>query len=222
MTTPIIDHHIDHPSAWKSRDFKSQDDYAIDLEPRHIKALDAALGDVRKAGLGIDDITKASFPLDGIQDLIDQVSHELIDGRGFLMIRGWPLDQYSLEDIGVMYYGFGAHFGKGASQSVIGDRLGYVMDHSDSEPLERAYRNKHELSLHTDFNELIGMLNIRQAARASTPARSPFTTRYSRPDPTYWDLCTKASTIIGAAKRRLARSPLPRTRFRYFPASTGC
>ena len=77
----------------------------------HIKAIDAALGDVRKAGLGIDDITKASFPLDGIQDLIDQVSHELIDGRGFLMIRGWPLDQYSLEDIGVMYYGFGAHFG---------------------------------------------------------------------------------------------------------------
>ena len=129
MTTPIINHHIDHPSAWKSRDFKSQDDYAIDLEPRHIKAIDAALGDVRKAGLGIDDITKASFPLDGIQDLIDQVSHELIDGRGFLMIRGWPLDQYSLEDIGVMYYGFGAHFGKGASQSVIGDRLGYVMDH---------------------------------------------------------------------------------------------
>lgn len=165
MTTPIINHHIDHPSAWKSSDFKSQDDYAIDLEPRHIKALEVALGDVRKAGLGIDDITNANFPLDDIRDLIDQVSHVLTDGRGFILIRGWPLNQYSLEDIGVMYYGFAAHFGKGASQSVIGDRLGYVMDHSDNEPLERAYRNKHELSLHTDFNELIGMLNVRQATR---------------------------------------------------------
>jgi len=164
VTTPIIKHRIDHPSAWKSSDFKSQDDYAFDLEPRHIKALNAALGKVRKAGLGIDDITKANFPLDDIQDFIDQVSYELMDGRGLMLIRGWPLDQYLLEDIGVMYYGFGAHFGKGATQSVIGDRLGYVMDHSDSEPLERAYRNKHELSLHTDFNELIGMLNIRQAA----------------------------------------------------------
>ena len=165
MTTPIINHHIDHPSAWKSSDFKSQDDYAFDLEPRHIKALDAALGHVRKAGLGIDDITKVNFPLDNIQDLIDRVSHVLTDGRGFMLIRGWPLDQYSLEDIGVMYYGFGAHFGKGASQSVIGDRLGYVMDHSDADPLERAYRNKHELSLHTDFNELIGMLKIHRAAK---------------------------------------------------------
>ena len=165
MTTPIINHHIEHPSAWKASDFKSQDDYAIDLEPRHIKALDAALDQVRQAGLGIDDITKANFPLDDIQDFIDQVSHELMDGRGFMMIRGWPIDRYSLEDIGVMYYGFGAHFGKGASQSVIGDRLGYVMDHSDGDPLERAYRNKYELSLHTDLNELIGMLNIRTAAR---------------------------------------------------------
>ena len=165
MTTPIINHHIDHPSAWKSRDFKSQDDYAIDLEPRHIKALDAAIGEVRRAGLGIDEITKARFPLDDIQDFIDQVAHELMGGRGFLVIRGWPLDRYSLEDIGAMYYGFGAHFGKAASQSVIGDRLGYVMDHSGNDPLERAYRNKHELSLHTDFNELIGMLNIRQAAK---------------------------------------------------------
>ena len=164
MTTPIISHHIDHPSAWKSTDFKSQDDFSIDLEPHHINALEQALGQVRKAGLSIDEITKDNFPLDDIQDLLDQVSHELMDGRGFLMLRGWPIDQYSLDDIGVMYYGFGAHFGKGASQSVLGDRLGYVTDHSASDPLERAYRNKYELSLHTDLNELIGMLNIRQAA----------------------------------------------------------
>ena len=165
MTTPIINHHIDHPSAWRSSDFESQDDYAVDLEPRHIAALDAALGEVRRAGLGVDDITRVSFPLDGIQDFIDRVSHELMSGRGFIVIRGWPLDRYSLEDIGTMYYGFGAYFGRAASQSVIGDRLGYVMDHSEDDPFERAYRNKHELALHTDFNELIGMLNIRQAAR---------------------------------------------------------
>ena len=164
MTTPIIRHPIDHPSAWKASDFKSQDDYSIDLEARHIKALDAALNQVRDAGLGIDDITKENFCLDDIGDFIDRVRRELLDGRGFLMIRGWPVGDYSLDDIGAMYYGFGQHFGKGASQSVIGDRLGYVMDHSDSDPLERAYRNKYELSLHTDLNELIGMLNIRTAA----------------------------------------------------------
>ncbi len=164
MTTPIIRHHIDHSSAWKAIDFKNKDDFSIDLEPRHIAALDRALSEVREAGLEVDDITKDDFRLDDIDDLIDQVSHELVDGRGFLVLRGWPVDSYSLEDIGVMYYGFGAHFGKGVSQSVLGDRLGYVMDHSDSDPLERAYRNKYELSLHTDLNEMIGMLNIRKAA----------------------------------------------------------
>ena len=165
MTTSIIDHHIDHPSAWKSSDFTGEGDYALDLEPRHIEALDAALVKVRKAGLDLDNINRENFPLDEIQDLIDHVSHELVDGRGLLMIRGWPLERYSLEDIGTMYYGFCAHFGTAVSQSVIGDRLGYVMDHSDGDSSERAYRNKQELSLHTDFNELIGMLNVRQATR---------------------------------------------------------
>lgn len=165
MTTPIIRHRIDHPSAWKAVDFKGKDDFSIDLEPRHIAAFERALCAVREAGLGIDDITRETFPLDDMGELIARVSHELMEGRGFLMLRGWPVERYALEDIGVMYYGFGAHFGEAVSQSVLGDRLGYVTDHSDSDPLERAYRNKYELSLHTDLNELIGMLNIRTAAR---------------------------------------------------------
>ena len=72
MTTPIISHHIDHPNAWKSTDFKSQDDFSIDLEPHHVDALEQALGQARKAGLSIDEITKDNFPLDDIQDLLDR------------------------------------------------------------------------------------------------------------------------------------------------------
>ena len=162
--TPMIDHVIEHPSAWKASDFRGKDDYAIDLAPHHIKALGKALEQIREQGLDVESITKSAFPLPDIQDLIARVFHELMHGRGFLILRGWPIDDYSLEDIGLMYYGFGTYFGKAASQSVIGDRLGYVMDYSHVDPYERAYRNRYELALHTDLNDLIGMLSIRTSA----------------------------------------------------------
>ena len=163
--TPMITHHIDHPSAWKGTDFNSKDDFSIDLEGRHIDALAAALGQVKERGLTIEAITKELFPLGDMQDLLDEMFDEIMNRRGFLMLRGWPLDDYSVEDIGTMYYGLGLQFGRAASQSVMGDLLGYVTDHSDENPDERAYRNKYALSLHTDLNDLIGMLNIRKAEK---------------------------------------------------------
>ena len=163
--TPMITHRIDHPSAWKGSSFKSKDDFSIDLEPRHLGALDAALGRARARGLATEAIAKSDFPLDDMQDLVDAVFDELMNGRGFVMLRGWPVGEYPLADLGAMYFGFGAHFGKAASQSVMGDLLGYVTDRSDENPDERAYRNRYALSLHTDLNDLIGMLNVRKAER---------------------------------------------------------
>ena len=163
--TPIIEHHIDHPSAWKGSDFDSKDDYAIDLERRHVAALTRALEQAKTQGLALEQLSKSTFVLDDIRDLVERVSNELLDGRGFVLLRGWPVEDFSLEDLGMMYYGFGTHFGKAASQSVMGDLLGYVEDFSQRDPNERAYRNKYALNLHTDLNDLIGMLNIHQAPR---------------------------------------------------------
>ena len=159
----MITHHINHPSAWKGSDFSSKDDFSIDLDARHIRALAAALARTKDQGLAVWDISRENFALDDIQDLIDEMFEEIMNRRGFVMLRGWPIDHYSVEDIGTMYYGLGLHFGRAASQSVMGDLLGEVTDHSDENPDERAYRNKYGLSLHTDLNDLIGMLNMRKA-----------------------------------------------------------
>ena len=161
----VISHHNDHPSVWKAREFAYKDNYAMELEPRHRAVLVRALEQVKGQGLALEQINQENFDLDDMSDLIEQVTHELLDGRGFLLLQGWPVRQYSLEDIGLMYYGFGAHFGQAVSQSVMGDRFGHVRDFSQQDPNQRAYRNKYSLDLHTDLNDLIGMLNIHQASR---------------------------------------------------------
>src|SRR5207253_10712589 len=59
--------------------------------------------------------------------------------------------------------GIGPHPGSGLSQSVLGDRLGHVKDFSREDPGARAYRNKQELSPHTDSCDLVGLLCLRNA-----------------------------------------------------------
>jgi TfdA family taurine catabolism dioxygenase TauD len=63
----------------------------------------------------------------------------------------------------MIFWGIGTHLGRGLSQSVLGDRLGHVKDFSREDPLARAYRNKQELSPHTDSADLVGLACLRNA-----------------------------------------------------------
>ena len=37
---------------------------------------------------------------------------DLIDGRGFALIRGLPVERYSDDDASLIYWGIGMHLGK--------------------------------------------------------------------------------------------------------------
>lgn len=154
---------IDDASAWKGPDFASKDDYSIDLEPRHFAAFDAALSQLRKTGIDLDSMQRQHFQVTDIADELAAVFEEVQHGRGFVLLRGFPLDRYTAEEIELIYWGIGTHLGIGVSQSVLGDRLGHVTDHSKTDTNARAYRNARELGLHTDFSEIISLLCLCKA-----------------------------------------------------------
>lgn len=161
--TPVFERRIDHPGAWRASDFASKDDLAIDLEPRDRRALEEALQRTLERGLGIDELDAVRFPLADIAEDVAAILAEVQRGRGLALLRGFPIEGYSEDEIGLMYFGLGCHFGAAVSQSVMGDRLGRVTDMSWDDPNERAYRNRMALPLHTDINEIIAMLSLRTA-----------------------------------------------------------
>jgi hypothetical protein len=79
------------------------------------------------------------------------------------VVRRLPVEDYSKDEIGMIFWGIGTRLGRGLSQSVLGDRLGHVKDFSREDPLARAYRNKQELSPHTDSCDLVGLACLRDA-----------------------------------------------------------
>jgi hypothetical protein len=161
--TPVVRRPIDHPAAWKVRDFRSSDDYSIDLSAAQLADIDGSVQAIRAAGLKLEDIERRHFPLPTMADTIAAIRHEITDGRGFLVLRRLPVEAYSKDELGMVYWGIGTHLGIGQSQSVMGDRLGHVKDFSREDPNARAYRNKQELSPHTDLSDLVGLCCLRSA-----------------------------------------------------------
>jgi len=162
--TPVYGTPIDHPGAWKVADFKTPADYTIELSAIHLRDIERAMRQIKAAGLGLDDLQREHFDFPSLLPVIDEIRHEIEDGRGFVVLRRLPVEDYSKDEIGMIFWGLGTHLGRGLSQSVLGDRLGHVKDFSREDPLARAYRNKQELSPHTDSCDLVGLACLCNAA----------------------------------------------------------
>jgi hypothetical protein len=154
---------ITHRSAWKAADFKSKDDIALGLNPKHLAVLDELMRRAHDSGRDLYDLTRADFDHPDINGMLAEVQEEIMVGRGIVLLRRIPVERYTLEELSIIYWGIGTHFGRAVSQSVLGDRLGHVMDMTREDPHARAYRNNYEGSIHTDMSDVVGMLSIRQA-----------------------------------------------------------
>jgi hypothetical protein len=158
-----IQGHIDHPAVWKGSDFTSPDDFSFDLGPRHMAAFDMAVAAIKQRGLKAQHFSREDFDLSPIIDDVKSIYDDLMAGRGMVLVRGFPVARYSTEDMAILFWGLGTHLGRAVSQSRMGDRMGEVTDVSDDNPRERGYRSAAELNLHTDSNDIVGMMCLRDA-----------------------------------------------------------
>jgi hypothetical protein len=157
--TPIVAR-----SAWKPADFPTPDAFSFTLTNAHFAAFDAALATSRRAGRNAEDLTTRDFALEPIAADVVAWRDEVLRGRGFIVLREFSRERYTPDDLGMLFFGLGTHFGRAVSQSSMGDRLGHIIDVGGKDRRERAYRNSRELTLHTDRADVVGMLCIGKAA----------------------------------------------------------
>lgn len=154
---------FDHPAAWKAAELGSKDDFAIDLERRHVEALLDEFARCKPALTEAAQIGRASFPLAAIRDEVEGWRREVHHGRGLVLLRGFPVDRLPPDELRLLYLGLGSHFGRPVSQSALGDLVGEVVNVGGRDKRERAYRSSRALKLHTDRCDHIAMLCIRPA-----------------------------------------------------------
>ena len=134
------------------------------LTDAHRSELVVALGAVKKRGLGIPVLAKETFPLPSLGPLLAEIGSDLRDGRGFALLRRFPVEDFEYEDIALMYWGLCSHIGIGVTQNGDGGFIHYVTD-GGLRPNQgtRGVGFPKEAKLHVDLMDIVSLLCVRQA-----------------------------------------------------------
>jgi len=154
---------LDTPAAWRGPDIAGRSDWIVGLSSAEIAELERARDAVRARGLGLGEMRREDFPLSTLAPAIATWARELRDGRGFLLVRGLPVDRWGDDDAALVYWGLGLHLGVPGAQNPAGDLLGHVADMGEeaSSPFVRRYRTRGDIAYHCDLADVVGLLCLR-------------------------------------------------------------
>jgi len=153
-------------AEWRARDVADPNLWTHRFTDDDVKELDAALHYAKARVKDVLEITRELFPLPNLSAVVDRVEEELINGRGFMRFSGLPMERYSNDDAGMIYWGIGMHLGNPWPQNKHGHLLGDVTDQGKSygDPTSRGNEiGRVAFPYHTDGSDLVGLFCLRKA-----------------------------------------------------------
>lgn len=174
---PVID-----PAAWTPETLGGVDDFSYAMSDRDADELVAAVAAFRRHGSPIETVSRENFPLPAFAEVLADVRRELIDGRGLVMVRNFPLRRLDREQQAIAYLGLGAYLGKAMSQNKDGHILGHVKDlggnYADADT--RGYMTRAEMRFHSDACDYVGLLCLHAAKSGGASRVASSVTVYNR------------------------------------------
>lgn len=158
LMKPVID-----PAGWYPDDFKGREDWIYRLSTEEIAEIEDAVETVEAKGLRLMDIDRAAFPLPRLAAGLKEVQTELMEGRGFALIRGRPLEGRSRAWVASAFWGLGTHIGKAVSQNGKGHLLGHVKDLGEDYGKARGYMTHALMDFHTDRADVLSLCCLHPA-----------------------------------------------------------
>ena len=140
--------------------------WAAALDARELEEIDAALRRALAKSDDVLDIDREDFPLPTLSGRLKEIEGELINGRGFVVLRGVPREDYSQEEMEMIYWGIGMHLGAPWPQNQYGHVLGDVTDQGvpGRDPNSRGNEiGAVAFPYHSDGSDLVGLLCLQKA-----------------------------------------------------------
>ncbi|KIZ05655.1 hypothetical protein MNEG_2302 [Monoraphidium neglectum] len=160
---------VEGPEAWYAKDYRGRSDWVTVLSPTHIAELDAAVQGILRSGIDLRSqlhkVTREQFPLPTLGPVLDGVREEVRAGRGFALIRNFPVERYTRAEAIVGYWGLGLYWGKAVSNNKAGHMIGHIKDigHDPNNPLTRLYATNAAQPYHNDSADIVSLLCLKAA-----------------------------------------------------------
>lgn len=155
---------INEACAWKGDQIRNNSQWIHSLSEKSIKELVNAANRVRELGLTFPGFDQSHFAIPEFKITLEAIAEELENGRGFVLLRGLPVERLSPEQLNIIYFGIGLNMGRPVRQNPKGDLLGLVMNTGDPDDRQtRVYETNRYLPYHTDPSDVVGLLCVRKA-----------------------------------------------------------
>lgn len=168
------------PSVWTGADLQADQSWRWQWQAAELAEIGAALAHAKGARADYLSVTRETFPLPTVSAKLAGVADALENGRGFVLLQGFPAQQYTDDDRRLIWMGLGHWIGTPVSQ----DNNGQMMRDIQAQPGDlgakhesvkgadggeflsskaRTYSNG-LLRYHTDRTDVVGLLMARKSA----------------------------------------------------------
>jgi hypothetical protein len=158
MTAPRL---LETQCEWTSGELADESIWTEYLDDEERAELDAALRTALAKSDDVLEIGREDFPLPKLSHRLHGIERELINGRGFVRLRGIDRSAYSQSEMEMLYWGIGMHLGSPWPQNKHGHVLGDVTDQNKApnDPTSRGNEiGGAALPFHCDGSDLVGLL----------------------------------------------------------------
>jgi hypothetical protein len=142
-----------------------RDDWKIELTASQIFDLERAADQVVASGRPTHEVDRDDFPLGEMADVLASVADQLEDGRGFVLLRGLPVERYTIDYTALIYWGMGVHLGIPVSQNAKAEVMVHVRAVPGGGVVGRGYQNTASVDYHSDASDVVGLLCVCPAMR---------------------------------------------------------
>lgn len=159
------------PFVWSSAELSDASDWTIHLSTDDIREIQLTVEAFTATGKDLADATHADFPFRQLGTRLRQMQQQLLNGRGFVLLRGLPADDWTDRQLITAYWGIGRHIGTPVSQNAKAHLLGHVIDQRKAQNGEtRIYQTSKAQPFHSDSCDIVGLLCLQTASQGGESA----------------------------------------------------
>ena len=151
---------VTDPAGWSASDLTADEDWIYEPSIIELGEVLAAVAEVERRGLDILEMKGEDFDMPRFDVALGALLDELLNGRGFVVIRGLPVDELGKARSAAALWGIGTRFGRALSQNRKGHMLGHVKDFGGdyADANVRGYQTSAEMSFHSDQCDYVALL----------------------------------------------------------------
>lgn len=188
-TAPALPPEVDDRSVWYGSKLAKSDEWIVQLSDAETAEVERAIQSIERSGIGLTTITAANVPLPALRPRLDEMLETVLNGRGFALIKGLPVQRWNRREAAIAFLAIGVHLGNLRMQNAAGHLLGHVRDlgSSSDDPNTRIYQTRERQTHHTDSCDVVALMCLQTAKSGGLSSLVSSTTifnemRRHRPD----------------------------------------